>query len=60
MFVVIAGGVILGAIGLGGLYDYRARRRGNRVSISTDVAFDNRLDVNLQGGQDSMTGRQRD
>jgi hypothetical protein len=69
MFVVIAGGVILGAIGLGVLYDYRGRRRGWRVSASTEEAFHNRLDVEslsrsgpfLQGGkQDWMTYRQRD
>jgi hypothetical protein len=69
MFVVIAGGVILGAIGLGVLYDYRARRRGWRVSASTDEAVHNRRDVEslsetgpfLQGGKQYwMTFRQRD
>ena len=69
MLFAIAGGVILGAIGLGALYDYRARRRGWRVSASTEEAFHNRLDVEslshtgpfLQGGkQDWMTYRQRD
>ena len=45
MFVVIAGGVMLGAIDVGVLYDYRARRRGWRVSASTEEAFHNRLDV---------------
>ena len=67
MFVVIAGGVIAAAIGLAALYDYRARRRGWRVSASTEEAINNRLDVEaihnpfLQGGkQDWMTYRQRD
>jgi hypothetical protein len=60
MFIVIAGGVIVGAIGLAALYDYRARRRGYRISASTDAALDNRLEVGLLGGQDSMTDRQRD
>jgi hypothetical protein len=65
--LVIAGGLILGAIGLASLYDYRSRRRGWRVSASTEEAFHNRLDVEavhnpyLQGGkQDWMTYRQRD
>ena len=67
VWLVIAGGVILGAIGLAALYDYRARRRGWRVSASTEEAFHNRLDVEsisnpfLQGGkQDWMTYRHRD
>jgi hypothetical protein len=41
MAFVIAGGVILGAIALGALYDYRVRRRGSRVSISTQQASGN-------------------
>ncbi len=41
MVFVIASGVILGAIALGALYDYRARRRGSRVSISTREASAN-------------------
>ena len=45
MLFVIAGGVILGAIGLGALYDYRARRRGTRVSVSTQEASSNPRDV---------------
>ena len=45
MVFVIAGGVILGAIALGGLYDYRARRRGSRVSVSTQDASNNPRDV---------------
>jgi len=60
MFIVIAGGVILGGIGLAALYDYRARRRGYRVNATTDAAFDNRLEVGLRSGQDSMTDRQRE
>jgi hypothetical protein len=67
MFVVIAAGIIAGAIGFAALYDYRARRRGWRVRASTEEAFNNRLDVEairnpyLQGGkQDWMTHRQRD
>jgi hypothetical protein len=35
VLVVIAGGVILGAIGLAALYDFRARRHGNEVSVPT-------------------------
>jgi hypothetical protein len=60
MFVVIAGAAILGAIGLAALYDYRARRRGYRISASTDAALDNRLEVGLRAGQDSITDRRRD
>jgi len=60
MLVVIAGAVILGAIGVAALYDYRARRRGYRISASTDAARDNWLDVGLLSGQDSITDRQRD
>jgi hypothetical protein len=45
MVVVIAGGVLLGAIGLGALYDYRARRRGSRVSVSTQEASSNPRDA---------------
>jgi hypothetical protein len=45
MVFVIACSVILGAIGLGALYDYRARRRGSRVSVSTQEAFSNQRDV---------------
>jgi hypothetical protein len=45
MLFVIVGGVILGAIGLGTLYDYRARRRGTRVSVSTQEASSNPRDV---------------
>ena len=39
MVFVIAGGVIAGAIGLAALYDYRARRRGSRVSVSGEEGF---------------------
>jgi hypothetical protein len=67
MFFVIVGGLLLGVVGLGALYDYRARHRGWRVSASTEEAFNNRLDVQaiqnpfLQGGkQDWMTYRKRD
>jgi hypothetical protein len=60
MFFLIAGGIIVGAIGLGAVYDYRTRRRGNRVSVTTDAALDHLLDVDLQGGKDSMTDRYRD
>jgi hypothetical protein len=45
MLFAIAGGVILGAIGLGALYDYRARRRGTRVSVSGQEASKNPRDV---------------
>ena len=45
MVFVIAGSVILGAIGLGALYDYRARRRGGRVSVSNQEASSNPRDV---------------
>jgi hypothetical protein len=39
MFVVIVGGVILGAVGLAALHDWRARRRGWTVCASTEGAF---------------------
>jgi len=45
MAFVIAGGVILGVIGLGALYDYRARHRGRRVSVSTEEASHNEREV---------------
>jgi hypothetical protein len=38
---VIAGGVLVGAIGLAALYDYRVRRRGSSVSVSTRENSDN-------------------
>ncbi len=38
---VIAGGVLVGAIGLAALYDYRVRRRGSSVSVSTPENSDN-------------------
>jgi len=47
MFVAIAAGVILGAIGLGALYDHRERRRGYTVSVPTDEARDNLRDVKM-------------
>jgi hypothetical protein len=56
-------------VGLAALYDYRAKRRGWRVSASTEEALHNRVDVHalgrggpsLQGGkQDWMTYRRRD
>lgn len=63
----IIGGIIVGSIAAAGVYDYRARRRGWRVSPSTEEAFHNRLDVKaidtpfLQGGKgDWMTYRRRD
>lgn len=67
MFVAVLGAVVVGAVGLAALYDYRARRRGWKVRASTEEALNNRLDVEsvhnpyLQGGkQDWMTYRQRD
>jgi hypothetical protein len=35
MWLIIAGGVIAGSVGLGALYDYRARRRGRDVSFGS-------------------------
>lgn len=45
MVFVIGGGVIIGAIGLGALYDYRVRRRGSKVSVSTPEASQNPREV---------------
>jgi hypothetical protein len=45
MVFVIAGAVILGAIALGALYDYLARRRGSKVSVSTGKGSNNPRDV---------------
>jgi hypothetical protein len=45
MIFVISGAVILGAIALGALYDYRTRRRGSRVSVSTGKGSNNPRDV---------------
>jgi hypothetical protein len=45
MIFVISGGVILGVVALGALYDYRARRRGSRVSVSTGEGSNNPRDV---------------
>ena len=68
-FILIVAGVIVVAVALAVLYDYRARRRGWRVSASTEEAFQSRLDVKslsrsgpmLHGGkQDWMTYRRRD
>lgn len=42
---VIAGGVLLGAIGVAALYDYRVRRRGGSVSVSTPENSDNTRNV---------------
>jgi len=69
LFILILAGAIAAAVALAVLYDYRARRRGWRVSASTEEAFQSRLDVKSlsrsgpmrQGGrQDWMTYRRRD
>jgi hypothetical protein len=69
LFILVVGGVIVVAIALALLYDHRAKRRGWRVSASTEEALHNRVDVkalerggpSLQGGkQDWMTYRRRD
>jgi hypothetical protein len=67
LVVEIAGGIIAGSVGLAMLYDWRARKRGWRVSASTEEALNSRLDVDavhnpmLQGGsQEWMTYRHRD
>jgi hypothetical protein len=63
----VIGGIIVVAIALAAVYDHRVRRRGGRPRVSTEEAFQNRLDIKatenpmLQGGsQDWMTYRQRD
>jgi hypothetical protein len=64
---VIGGGVVVGIV-LAVIYDRRAKRRGWRVSASTEEAFQNRVDIEsqrgipyIQGGkQDWMTYRHRD
>ncbi len=65
--LAVLGGIIAATIAVAALYDYRARKRGWRVSASTEEAFQSRLDVDvthnpiLQGGkQDWMTYRHRD
>jgi Flp pilus assembly protein TadB len=45
MLFVIAGGVIAAAVGVAALYDYRARRRGSKVSVSAEQASSNRRNV---------------
>jgi hypothetical protein len=67
IILTISGGIIVAAFAGAAVYDYRARRRGWRVSPSTEEAFQNRMDVKaidnpfLQGGkQDWMTWRKRD
>ena len=69
LFIVVVGGVLVVAIALAALYDYRAKRRGWRVSASTEEALNSRLDVKslssggpvLQGGKQGwMTYRRRD
>jgi hypothetical protein len=34
MFWAITGGIVVGGIGLGALYDFIVRRRGSQVSVS--------------------------
>jgi hypothetical protein len=69
IFILVVGGVIVVGVVLAALYDYRAKRRGWRVSASTEEAFHNRLDVKgltrggpiLPGGKQGwMTYRRRD
>jgi len=67
IILVIFGGSVVATLAVAAVYDYRARRRGWRVSASTEEAFHNRMDVKaigdpfLQGGrQDWMTYRKRD
>jgi hypothetical protein len=67
IILIIIGGVIVGGFAGAAVYDYRARRRGWRVGVSTEEALHNRMDVKalddpfLQGGkQDWMTHRKRD
>jgi hypothetical protein len=69
MLILIVVGAFVVAVALAALYDHRARRRGWRVSASTEEALNNRLDVKglerggpmLQGGKQGwMTYRRRD
>jgi hypothetical protein len=69
VFLLAVGGIIVAAVGAAAIYDHRAKRRGWRVSASTEEAFHNRLDVEalkhggppLQGvSQEWMTYRRRD
>jgi hypothetical protein len=69
LFILVVVSVIVVGVGLAALYDYRAKRRGWRVSASTEEALHNRVDVkaleragpSMQGGkQDWMTYRRRD
>jgi hypothetical protein len=45
MIFVIVGGVLVGVVGLGALYDRLARRRGNSVSVSTEERSNNPRNV---------------
>lgn len=38
VLILIAGSAVVGAVGFAALYDYRARRRGSRVSVSNQDA----------------------
>lgn len=67
IFLGVVGGIIVVALGLAIWYDRRAKRRGWRVGVSSEEAFQHRMDVKaidnptLQGGrQDWMTWRRRD
>jgi hypothetical protein len=67
IILIIIGAIIVAGFAWAAVYDYRAKQRGQRVGVSTEEAFHNRLDVKavdspfLQGGkQDWMTHRRRD
>jgi hypothetical protein len=40
MFLIIAGGIIVGAVGLGAIYDFVGRRHGRNVSVSSSGPLD--------------------
>jgi hypothetical protein len=56
--MAVIGGVIVLALAVAGLYDYRARRQGKRFRLTTKEAFQNRVDAEIRanpmftGGQD--------
>jgi hypothetical protein len=45
MFLAVTGGILAGAVALGALYDYIAKRHGKNVSISASGPF---MDVGSQ------------
>lgn len=66
MLLAVTGGIILGAIGLGALYDYIAKRHGRNISISASGPMMNVIDSTRlhedgwTGGPDTAAEVERD